>query len=69
MLHATVTPIESPNFVSGDQLAAVFRVSRRTIAKWEEEGRIPRGIAISPRLKRWDLDVVLRAIRGEGQGE
>ena len=34
-------------------VATVYRVSKRTIWRWVAEGRLPRPLAITRRIRRW----------------
>lgn len=46
------------------QLAKRLQVSRDTVREWARDGRIPE-IRISEKTRRFDLDEVMRSLRGE----
>ncbi len=52
-------------FLTARQLAAVLQVSESTVRKLSREGRIP-VVRLTPRLARYNLPAVLRALDGEG---
>ncbi len=52
-------------FLTARQLAAVLQVSESTVRKLSREGRIP-VVRLTPRLARYHLPAVLRALDGDG---
>jgi excisionase family DNA binding protein len=52
-------------FVTARQLAEVLQVSESTVRKLARAGRIP-SVRLTPRLTRYNLQTVLRALDGDG---
>ena len=52
-------------FLTARQIAEVLQVSESTVRKLAREGRIP-AVRLTPRLTRYNLQSVLRALDGEG---
>lgn len=52
-------------FLTARQLAEVLQVSESTVRKLSREGRIP-VVRLTPRLARYHLPAVLRALDGDG---
>ncbi len=51
-------------FLTARQLAEVLQVSESTVRKLSREGRIP-VVRLTPRLARYNLPAVLRALDGD----
>jgi excisionase family DNA binding protein len=54
------------DFLTARQLAAVLQVSESTVRRLARKGRIP-AVRLTPRLTRYHLDTVLRALDGSTQ--
>jgi excisionase family DNA binding protein len=52
-------------FLTARQLAEVLQVSESTVRKLARAGRIP-SVRLTPRLTRYNLQTVLRALDGDG---
>jgi excisionase family DNA binding protein len=52
-------------FLTARQLAEVLQVSESTVRKLARAGRIP-SVRLTPRLTRYNLQSVLRALDGDG---
>jgi excisionase family DNA binding protein len=52
-------------FLTARQIAEVLQVSESTVRKLAREGRIP-VVRLTPRLTRYNLQSVLRALDGDG---
>ena len=52
-------------FLTARQLAEFLKVSESTVRKLSREGRIP-VVRLTPRLARYNLHAVLRALDGDG---
>jgi excisionase family DNA binding protein len=52
-------------FLTARQLAEVLQVSESTVRKLARAGRIP-AVRVTPRLTRYNLQSVLRALDGNG---
>ena len=52
-------------FLTARQLADFLQVSESTVRKLSREGRIP-VVRLTPRLARYNLQAVLRALDGDG---
>jgi excisionase family DNA binding protein len=52
-------------FLTARQIAEVLQVSESTVRKLAREGRIP-AVRLTPRLTRYNLQSVLRALDGAG---
>jgi excisionase family DNA binding protein len=52
-------------FLTARQIAEVLQVSESTVRKLAREGRIP-AVRLTPRLTRYNLQSVLRALDGNG---
>jgi excisionase family DNA binding protein len=52
-------------FVTSRQLAEVLKVSESTVRRLARDGRIP-SVRLTPRLLRFNLKAVFRALDGEG---
>lgn len=52
-------------FLTARQLAEVLQVSESTVRKLARSGRIP-AVRVTPRLTRYNLQSVLRALDGDG---
>ncbi len=52
-------------FLTARQLADVLQVSESTVRKLSRDGRIP-VVRLTPRLARYNLAAVLRALDGDG---
>jgi excisionase family DNA binding protein len=52
------------DFLTARQLAEVLQVSESTVRKLSREGRIP-VVRLTPRLARYNLHAVLRALDGD----
>ena len=50
------------------ELAQVLKVQPGTIRKWAREGRIPE-VRISPKVRRFELKLVLQAIKRQEGGK
>ncbi|NBT41394.1 MAG: hypothetical protein EBT20_13155 [Alphaproteobacteria bacterium] len=46
--------------LSAMDLAKIFQVDRQTIYRWRNIGRLPEGILISQRTRRWPIPDLLR---------
>ena len=53
-------------FLTARQLAEVLQVSESTVRRLAREGRIP-SVRLTPRLVRFNLKAVCRALDGDGQ--
>jgi excisionase family DNA binding protein len=53
-------------FLTARQLASVLQVSESTVRRLAREGRIP-SVRLTPRLVRFNLKAVCRALDGDGQ--
>jgi excisionase family DNA binding protein len=53
-------------FLTARQLAEFLQVSETTVRRLAREGRIP-VVRLTPRLARYNLQAVLRALDGDGQ--
>jgi predicted DNA-binding transcriptional regulator AlpA len=60
------TVLETPQLLDSDEVAALLRVKRGTILKWNARRRLPRPVPVPGRLK-WDKADLLAFIRGERQ--
>ena len=47
-----------------DDVAGRLKVSRSTVQEWARTGKIPE-IKISPKIRRFDFDAVVTALKGE----
>lgn len=45
-------------YVTEAEVAAHFRVHKKTVARWAREKRLPAATQIGPRLKRWPRSVL-----------
>ena len=45
--------------LSALELAEYFRVDRQTVYRWRNSGRLPEGILIGQRIRRWPLDQLI----------
>jgi excisionase family DNA binding protein len=52
-------------FLTARQLAEILQVSESTVRKLARDGRIP-VVRVTPRLTRYNLQSVLRALDGDG---
>ena len=41
------------------ELAEYFRVDRQTVYRWRNTGKLPKGILIGQRIRRWPLDQLI----------
>jgi predicted DNA-binding transcriptional regulator AlpA len=58
-MSANPTPPTDRKFITTPELAALLKVSRRTICLWTKSGRLPPPLQISPKRFRWDVEAVL----------
>lgn len=54
------------NFMTVDEVAAIFRVQRRTVIRWVNRGRLPAvRIGRSPRIPRECVEKMIAEAKGE----
>ncbi len=53
-------------FLTAKDLAAIFRVNRRTITRWSAQGVLPPGYKISRGSLRWKLAEIQQMINALG---
>ncbi len=54
--------------LTADELAVRLKVQPSTVRKWHRDGRIP-SIRLSPKVIRFDLDVVVDALKTTEAGQ
>ncbi|QIB66979.1 helix-turn-helix transcriptional regulator [Kineobactrum salinum] len=57
-------PPAPTEFASDTQLAQRYSVSRATIWRWSQEGKIPPPLRITGNCTRWRLSEVIEAVEG-----
>ena len=57
----------SEEWMTADELAKFFKVSKGTIYHWRDEGIIPQGIPFGPRQTRWKVSEVENHLRKKNQ--
>ena len=58
MSVVTLPPLVGPRLLTAQQVARKYGVTVRTLWRWEDQGRIPRGVRLTRNTVRWREDVI-----------
>jgi predicted DNA-binding transcriptional regulator AlpA len=59
-----MTAAATSNWYTADEVARLFEVTKRTVWRWEQQGKVPKAVRKGKRWTRWRRGEVDAAIQG-----